>query len=228
MSPDPPSGSLPGLCCGVCLGGFGGTGVQFAWGFPQPPFLVSLPGLASELHSLLMMSFIFSCNIQTALIWFPFSCSALQEGRAEEAETGIWFPKFGSSAIPPRPSRWNLPSAGAGLSRICLGALWWMSSAALNARPGSGRVLRHPGAALPAHLQNRFGFAAAAAAAEMLVAAPSSVLALLRAWWAQEELQGWAGNAGSWEDGQEELGWQRCAQVRGGGAGAQTQQLGAP
>lgn len=40
-----------------------------------------------------------------------------------------------------------------------------MSSKALNAQPVSGRVLRHPGAALPAHLQNIFGFAAAAAGA---------------------------------------------------------------
>lgn len=51
-----------------------------------------------------------------------------------------------------------------GLRKICLGALWSMSSKALNTQPVSGRVLRHPGAALPAHLQNIFGFAAAAAA----------------------------------------------------------------
>lgn len=79
-----------------------------------------------------------------------------------------------------------------------------MSSEALKAQPGSGRVLRHPGAALPAHLQNRFGSAAAAAAAESGGdAGGCSQLGPGSAQGTQEELQGWAGGAGEAELGKE-------------------------
>lgn len=74
-----------------------------------------------------------------------------------------------------------------------------------------------PGAALPAHLQNMLGFAAAAQSGEMAGGrchrgALGLGVRAQRGWVSAGWVQGWTGSAGSRGGaGQGEVGWQSCA-----------------
>lgn len=110
-------------------------------------------------------------HFQLYLASFQLKCFV--EGRRKEAKAGIWGTKQEekSSHPPSHPSpslRWSvafwLGWAQHGLSKqLSAGFVVDEWQCTLNAQPVSVRVVRHPEALLPAHLQNIFGFAAAAA-----------------------------------------------------------------